>query len=367
MNHKSQADFGFRLKEAFKNVQNREIAEKLGIGKSAVTAYLRGSMPPASQLLKIAEMTGCNLHWLLTGEGPKWIVRKVPEVKRDARTLLVSNPMGGSGKSTAASFLALALVRRGTRVLVFDTTAHTCMSHFTGFRTEMADLTVGLRNDLGSEEQRAEKDEQTFQRLIRRGGTRALFLHSGVDGLDLCVPILEGESSLERGGARRFDPDLDHLPDSYDYYIFDSLPGTNPHHDFPPVASRYLKSPQVLLPWVERPGLSKFDPTLEYIRRGGLQISGMTLIGVFINHVNRMPPAFVIAAREMLHQALADRMMRTEISYSPNLQSSLFYGRGIQNLSPSLKIVTEYDRLAGEVLDVLTNFHLMDDHEQSGS
>lgn len=62
--------FGRRLREAFEGASNSEIARKLAIGNSTVTDYVQGkSYPTAEGLVKIAEITKCNLHYLLTGKG----------------------------------------------------------------------------------------------------------------------------------------------------------------------------------------------------------------------------------------------------------------------------------------------------------
>jgi hypothetical protein len=63
--------FGKRLKEVFRFATNESIAERIGVGKGAVGFYVRGRLPPMDVVLKIQEVTGCNLHWLLTGEGPR--------------------------------------------------------------------------------------------------------------------------------------------------------------------------------------------------------------------------------------------------------------------------------------------------------
>lgn len=46
-------------------------ARELGIGSSTYDRYERDRMPPADLLLKAAEITGVNLNWLITGEGPQ--------------------------------------------------------------------------------------------------------------------------------------------------------------------------------------------------------------------------------------------------------------------------------------------------------
>jgi repressor LexA len=65
--------FGLRFREAFGGISNKEIAERLGVSKSAVTNYIEGRIPSAEMLTKISDLTSCSIHWLITGEGFKVI------------------------------------------------------------------------------------------------------------------------------------------------------------------------------------------------------------------------------------------------------------------------------------------------------
>jgi len=65
----AERDFGERFAIAFGRATNREIAAKLGVSAPAVQNYKAGRVPQYETLLKIAAVTKCDLHWLLTGEG----------------------------------------------------------------------------------------------------------------------------------------------------------------------------------------------------------------------------------------------------------------------------------------------------------
>jgi transcriptional regulator with XRE-family HTH domain len=59
---------------------NAEIARKLDISKTAVGYWAEGKVPGADalkNLLKISESSGASLHWLLTGEGPKFVNKPI--------------------------------------------------------------------------------------------------------------------------------------------------------------------------------------------------------------------------------------------------------------------------------------------------
>ena len=65
--------FGTRLREAFRGAINAEIARKLKVTDAAVKNYIDGREPDTDKLRLISILTGCSIHWLLTGEGPKWV------------------------------------------------------------------------------------------------------------------------------------------------------------------------------------------------------------------------------------------------------------------------------------------------------
>ena len=65
----AKSAFGQRLKKAFGNATNGVIGNEIGVAENTVGFYVRGRIPDAEILIKISNVTGCNLHWLLTGEG----------------------------------------------------------------------------------------------------------------------------------------------------------------------------------------------------------------------------------------------------------------------------------------------------------
>jgi SOS-response transcriptional repressor LexA len=65
--------FGDRLKTAFKDAKDADIARKIGVSQPAIKNYMDGRVPAAETLIKISNLTSCSIHWLLTGEGQKWI------------------------------------------------------------------------------------------------------------------------------------------------------------------------------------------------------------------------------------------------------------------------------------------------------
>lgn len=62
-----------RVKEALGAKNAPEIAEKLGLVKQSVYLWQKGSFPALDTLSLIAESSNTSLHWLLTGEGQKFV------------------------------------------------------------------------------------------------------------------------------------------------------------------------------------------------------------------------------------------------------------------------------------------------------
>lgn len=76
MRIEGKGGFGSRLREAFNNAKNVDIASKLGVTEAAVRNYIDGRIPSAEMLVAISERTNCSIHWLVTGEGPKHLVKR---------------------------------------------------------------------------------------------------------------------------------------------------------------------------------------------------------------------------------------------------------------------------------------------------
>ena len=73
MESEKLSTFGERLIAAFGEVPKSKIAEVLGVKPSAVTNYLQDRIPDADKLKAISDFTNCSIHWLITGEGEKYL------------------------------------------------------------------------------------------------------------------------------------------------------------------------------------------------------------------------------------------------------------------------------------------------------
>jgi hypothetical protein len=66
-------EFVDRFTEVCGSSQAADIKRLLGISYQAAKNYLEGRLPDSSVLLTIAERTPYSIHWLLTGEGKKFV------------------------------------------------------------------------------------------------------------------------------------------------------------------------------------------------------------------------------------------------------------------------------------------------------
>jgi capsular exopolysaccharide synthesis family protein len=120
-----------------------------------------------------------------------------------ARTLLVTSPEAGDGKTTSASNLAIAIAQTGRSVLLLDADFRKPTQHK---NMDVKD-SVGLSSVLSGTE--------TLDRAIQR---------TGVDGLDIlpCGAIPGNPSEILN--SQEFGELVDRLALKYDHIIFDSPP-----------------------------------------------------------------------------------------------------------------------------------------------
>lgn len=115
-----EPEFGRRLKTLFKGATNKEIGSQIGEKEGTVGNYIRGRVPGPQILSRIANVTQCNLNWLLLGEGEmhagprrldlnealRDMIRELIKEELDAaqskKRLLVELPLGDKQKTRKA-------------------------------------------------------------------------------------------------------------------------------------------------------------------------------------------------------------------------------------------------------------------------
>lgn len=68
----NEKDFGNRLEMCMQNAQysNARLTKELEVSKNAVGNYKNGQIPNAAILLKISQLLGTTMEYLLTGQEP---------------------------------------------------------------------------------------------------------------------------------------------------------------------------------------------------------------------------------------------------------------------------------------------------------
>jgi capsular exopolysaccharide synthesis family protein len=120
-----------------------------------------------------------------------------------AKTLLMTSPEPGDGKTTSASNLAIAIAQTGRSVLLLDA----------DFRKPTQHKNLDVKDSVGLSSVLAGRE--TLERAIQ---------HTGVEGLDIlpCGPIPANPSEILN--SREFGELIDSLAMRYDHIIFDSPP-----------------------------------------------------------------------------------------------------------------------------------------------
>jgi len=64
-----------------KNLNQEQLAAKLNISQPAVSKYLKDRIPPADILLKLANLGGTTVEWILTGEKRHFYMDEAMQIK----------------------------------------------------------------------------------------------------------------------------------------------------------------------------------------------------------------------------------------------------------------------------------------------
>lgn len=77
---KKEEGFRERVIEAFGGIGIREISETTGIPYQTLYSYLTGKRDiPNDTLVQLSKATNVSIHWLLTGEGDKYVPEPSPD------------------------------------------------------------------------------------------------------------------------------------------------------------------------------------------------------------------------------------------------------------------------------------------------
>lgn len=175
----------------------------------------------------------------------------------ESKTILVTSPARGDGKSTLATNLAVAMAQQGKHVLLVDADFRSpSLQRIFNLRGR-----EGLSNLLGGQE-------------ISTG----IVYDSGVVGLDVLPAGTFLGNPLEMLNSERFATVLDYLTDLYDHVIFDAPP-TVPVDD-----ARIIAASADVTLLVLRAG--RANRRLAEQARDGLGAVGAKIMGVVVNDVD---------------------------------------------------------------------------------
>lgn len=114
MRSKKDSLIGARIRIAFKGATNKEIAELMGKDSSGtMTNWMSGGqIPRGEDLLKIRDLTGYSIEWILTGEGPETVedLRKTTEDLKQWK-----NKKESIGNEAIAKFLKKMLIQMSNK------------------------------------------------------------------------------------------------------------------------------------------------------------------------------------------------------------------------------------------------------------
>jgi len=356
------SDFGRRLKEAFSNDSNQSIAEKLGVTKSALTAYMQGRIPPADKLIEIVRLTGCNLNWLLTGELSKKLAN---EIKRP-QGIILQGSKGGIGNTTSATLIASVLALKGYGVLLVDDVIG-CSNFLLDSMYESAPERekqeyVAPTDFLLDKASRFRIPESATRGNKRKATEDNYYISTKNKNLDLFIPKGWKYFDFPEDKFQPFNFDYLEMSKRYRFVIFDIQKYENafyyPHNylieNFP--LEPILRNAKVLVPFDPLQSyIEAVETTVTFVERERKIYPEAGFLGLFL--IGRIGSAKFEKNRykvqlEDLENLFGDKILRTKINYYSNL--TIFQG-DYQKLVFSRKtnIYSNYSELVDEILEKL--------------
>ena len=328
--------FGERLKDAFSNRPNKEIAMLLGVSNPAVTAYLRGRVPPAEKLVEIAKSTGCNLHWLLTGDGPKRVIYEAAQLPDHAKTILFHCNKGGVGTSTAALLTAVGLASRGYKTLLVDNVYGSC--------------TLSLFYQLLKNLNKAPLQKSTTIKSIDPDMKK--FFRTPVSGLDLISFDKNHQLILAREKVYHFDLIPGEVQDNYSFIVIDGHSRMDPFYPTSLFMFLLMREAKVFIPFQPYNSMGdSISTTLGYVDYAKHYSGGIEFIGLFLSNYNKRV-SMDVALRREIKLLTGDRLLHSTIHTTHELWEII--PKGLENFYQiKSKVVQEYNALVTEILEKL--------------
>ena len=329
-----QNSFAERLKEAFNQASNKFIADKLGVGKAAVTAYMQGRIPPYNKLIEISRITNCNLHWLLTGEGGKLFL---PDADKSStpQVIVLQSDKPNSGTSTCALLISRCLARKGLKTLLLDKSSYSIVSHVLLPQSFPSDLNKSsLWNfDLSADE-----------RMIFFSEFKDLHLAVSSYNTNVIKPSKSVSSHLMT---------VNEVTQYYDYIIVDSDARTNPFACEDWFINYFLKKSNLLIPY-DFTGLtmSHLSRILSYFEEFKSKYKGVNFLGLFISKLSNSRKEIDAQFKVVLEDIKEEKIFESKI----RKYSNYIFDRNLFKLSfpkENHPIFADYSKLTDELINSL--------------
>jgi chromosome partitioning protein len=334
-----QSSFGIRLKKAFHGAQNKEIAVRLGVSNAAVTTYVQGRIPPPDVLLRIHRLTGCSLHWLMTGEGPEeakstaYSQQLSSHCESRPQVIVIANQQGGEAKSTSAAMLAIEFAKRGHRTLLIDAKQGNC--------------SYMLFSQILRSVEEPRVDPIVY--LQRTGSLKGrAFFRSPYKGLDLCSSHERMKSLLR----------LSTITGEYSVVILDTDSIINPFESDDVLAASLVSAPNVLIP--TRGYLASVEATLQDLSETRRHIGSINLLGIFFAQVNYISESRLSRLRAQLNELQPGKVFNTVVRKGIDI-AGLYFSDLNHLTRQRSRVLADYRALAGEILSRLERSDAGDD------
>jgi chromosome partitioning protein len=328
--------FGLRLKEAFNGAQNKEIAHKLGVSNSAITTYMNGRIPPPITLVEISRLTSCSIHWLIMGDGSKWVSNPGRFEASSTHTIVLANQKGGEAKSTSATVLAGEFAKRGYRTLLIDTPKGDCTS-------------LLFSSILNSDNPETVSFSNMMFRLEMKGRG---FFRTTFKGLDLCTSNERLQASLIAGKVKRFTPNLSLIHKEYSFVILDTDSSVHPFNNTELFMASMRTPTSVLIPTCgDFLSLAAVRKTLGQLDNTQKFASNLNVLGTFLTR-HRYKKIELANTINKLNRILPGQVLKTVVREDSSLLE-LGEDRKYQLSWSASHGFVAYSKLAEEILTLL--------------
>jgi cellulose biosynthesis protein BcsQ len=332
MSEVSKDSFAERLKEAFNHASNKFIADKLGVGKAAVTAYMQGRIPPYSKLIEVSRETNCNLHWLLTGEGKKLLLPADTLKSSNAKTIVIQGDKSGSGTSTAVLLIARSLAQKGYKTLILDKSSYPAASHLILYKT----LTS--------------KSKESSYQFPDLSGPERMILFSEIKDLHLAISLANKKRLKIAEKLPGHLMTFNEAQQYYDFVLVDSEVKTDPFACKDWFINDFLNNCYLLIPY-DLTGLqyNHLPQILSYFNETKGDYERINFLGLFVSKYRNSAKKNTNNLASIIEFINEDKIFESRIRYHSNY---IFERRHfkLSFLKDNHPVVEDYNKLTDELL-----------------